>query len=182
MKYLISADTSRNMHHQRGAALIVTMIFLLIITVIAINSLTNTSMQTSMLANAQRNQLTFQEAESAIDRTISQTDSAYKLSNGLQASGCNTSDSFNQTTYTANNTSTTSASELLYKGRRADLNSSGSIRISGGQSSGAGSAGVVYVVEAIGTSTFDRDDAAVSTVIHQGLEFAGPDKFCDSDF
>jgi Tfp pilus assembly protein PilX len=171
---------------QQGATLIVTMIFLLIVTVIAISSLTNVNLQTSMLSNTQRKQITFQEAESAVDRNAATNANSYfELSKGIQQVGCNITTAFGSTNYPPRNKKTdsdntfSSRSEMLYRGRRSSEITGDSIRLCGSGGGCTGNTSATYVVEVIGTSAFKDSD--LKTSIHQGFVFSASPALCDKE-
>jgi len=57
-------------HHQQGATLVVSLIMLLIITAIAASTLTSSTFQTKMSANAQQRTAVFRAAESATEQVL----------------------------------------------------------------------------------------------------------------
>jgi hypothetical protein len=59
-----------DMHKQRGAVLIVSLILLLLITAIAVSTISSSTFQTSMAANAQQRESVFRLAESAAEQPL----------------------------------------------------------------------------------------------------------------
>ena len=66
---------------QQGAALIVCLVLIVIITLISVTGLDNASMQQKMAANSQQHNETFQAAESSIDNAISQINGTSSVTN-----------------------------------------------------------------------------------------------------
>jgi type II secretory pathway pseudopilin PulG len=69
------------MKHQNGAVLVVSLVLLLLITAIAVSTISSSTFQTTMSTNAQQREAVFRNAESAAERAISMEtlEAAYSL-------------------------------------------------------------------------------------------------------
>jgi type IV pilus assembly protein PilX len=69
-----TSSGNRIAHRQAGAALVVGLLLLLVLTVLAISGMNTTSLNLIMAGNTQYSQNAFQAAESGIERAIAATD------------------------------------------------------------------------------------------------------------
>ena len=64
---MITVGNNRSQHSQRGVALIMSLVMLLILTILGLSSVQSTSLQQRMSLNARDSDLAFQAAESAVN-------------------------------------------------------------------------------------------------------------------
>jgi hypothetical protein len=67
------------MFRQKGAVLIVSLVFLLLITAIAASTLTSSTFQTAMINNAQQRETVFRTAETAVEKSLELPDTVLDL-------------------------------------------------------------------------------------------------------
>ncbi|MHB1331033.1 MAG: pilus assembly PilX family protein [Sulfuriferula sp.] len=79
-----------NQHKQHGAALITGLIFMVVLTLLAVASMRNTGLEEKMAANAQNQNMAFQAAEAALRQGLSQIYSGAITSASGFTAGCTT--------------------------------------------------------------------------------------------
>lgn len=79
-----------NQHKQHGAALITGLIFMVVLTLLAVASMRNTGLEEKMAANAQNQNMAFQAAEAALRQGLSQIYSGTITTTSGFTAGCTT--------------------------------------------------------------------------------------------
>lgn len=79
-----------NQHNQHGAVLITGLIFMVVLTLLAVASMRNTGLEEKMAANAQNQNMAFQAAEAALREGLSQVYSGTITSTSGFTPGCTT--------------------------------------------------------------------------------------------
>ena len=79
-----------NQHNQQGAVLITGLIFMVVLTLLAVASMRNTGLEEKMAANAQNQNMAFQAAEAALRQGLSQIYSGTITSASGFTPGCTT--------------------------------------------------------------------------------------------
>ena len=153
------------MKQQQGAVLLVSLVMLLVITVIAVASLSTGTLETKMVVNVVQKETSFQEAESAVDETIEDPTHLYNA----WVLGRNNPNLPMQSAAKQHSVPITSHSSYANSSATAEfLSSKPSI---GGDSItiGSGVSMRVYSYEVRGTASLDN--ATVDTVVGQGVDF-----------
>lgn len=135
------------MHRQQGAVLVISLIFLLLITAIAVASMTGGTQQTMVVSNAQQREAVFRSAESVVEQTLT-------LANYNQAMNKPIGEPYTAaaTSHVADSSAT---AKIACKSRRLPLN---------GWEIGSYA---VFVYEASGA--IETDDERIQTEVLQGV-------------
>lgn len=147
-------------HSQQGAVLIVSLILLLLITVIALSTMSSSTFQTAMVINAQQRESVFRTAESAAEQALyadafTQAYNAYLKNGNAQASYSIPSSNLHTPL-----TNVTMTAQLLCKGK-------GSAATYQELSANSGSQMVSKIYESRGNA--NTSDQKVATQVVQGI-------------
>lgn len=145
------ASTLPSLQHtqQKGMAMIVVLIFLLVLTLLGVSSMTTTSLEERMATNSQIKTATFQAAETAITETLANTDNFYNVAASVTKSQTNN--------YTAGKFSASAVLALSLNGASDPI-----VR-----DEGSGFVGLLYDI----TATSSESGTGANTVNTQGAEF-----------
>jgi type IV pilus assembly protein PilX len=149
-----------NRNNQQGSILLVSMVILLVVTLIAVDSLNTATLQAKMVNNEALRELAFQESESTIEQAL---DDASNFSQATASRALPIHPSYDLTTW-AHSSHATIDTKIRYLNHKAPLGSSMELDSSG-------SALVFFNLEIRGETTLANSN--VDVTVGQGFQFMG---------
>jgi Tfp pilus assembly protein PilX len=160
---------------QQGAVLLITIVFLLIVTGIVVTGLSSKTLQTNLISSFQRAEIGYQEARSNLSALFNTQETAIKTNINsaiaTQMANC-TKNATTDLTATKVNTAQIgdSISKIKYLGERQTIpknnESTGSLRVDAGSSST-----VEYVFDLTTTAKLTNTDNKILSTQHQGISW-----------
>ena len=151
---------ARGPRHQRGAALAIGLILLLVLTILAITGMSTATLELRMAGNRQFQERAFQAAEVGIERAMNSGIYSTSVATACPGNGCPAGTAGNAV---ANELSGTKDDDSFAYTMRFDADTGSTIVPGGGYSLGTGLQAYHFVVESTGTSQRDAQSTNVQS-------------------
>lgn len=160
----MTSRPSRSITHspqrQRGAALAIGIILLLVLTILAITGMSTATLELRMAGNRQYQERAFQAAEVGIERAMNSGIYSTSTATDCPGNGCPAGTAGNSV---ANDLAGTNDDDAFTYTMRFDANTGSTIVPGGGYSLGTGLQAYHFVVESTGTSERDAQSTNVQS-------------------